>query len=228
MKAVILAGGEGTRLRPLSLGLPKPMTPLFDRPVMAHILHLLRRHGITEIAVTLQYMPQAVTGYFGDGSEFGVRLHWFIEEEPMGTAGGVKRCMSFLGDEDFLVISGDAVCDLDLSAALAFHQARRPAATLVLYRHPTPLEYGLVLTDGDGRVERFIEKPSWGQVLTNMVNTGIYLLTAEAMAAVPQGRPCDFGKELFPALLERGADLRGFAPAGYWRDMGDCAAYLAS
>ncbi len=226
MKAVILAGGEGTRLRPLSLGLPKPMTPLFDRPVMAHILNLLRRSGITDIAVTLQYMPRTVIDYFGDGEAYGVRLHYYVEEEPLGTAGGVKRCMPFLGEDDFLVISGDAVCDLDLTAAMAFHRTRRSAATLVLHRHPAPLEYGLVLTDGEGRVERFIEKPAWGQVLTNMVNTGIYLLTARAMAAVPEGRPYDFGKDLFPALLERGELLYGCVPDGYWRDMGDCAAYL--
>lgn len=226
MKAVLLAGGEGTRLRPLSLGLPKPMTPLFDKPVMEHILALLRRCGITEIAVTLQYMPQCVTGYFGDGASLGVRLHYFTEDLPLGTAGGVKQCMDFLGDEDFLVISGDAVCDLDLRAAIAFHAARRAAATLVLYRHPKPLEYGLVLTGGDGRVERFIEKPGWGEVFTNMVNTGIYVLSRRAMDRVPEGRPFDFSRDLFPTLLAEGEALYGIAPKGYWCDMGDCAAYL--
>lgn len=226
VKAVILAGGEGTRLRPLSLGLPKPMTPLFDKPVMEHIIHLLRRSGVTDIAVTLHYMPGAILDYFGDGSAFGVSLTYFMEQEPLGTAGGVKNCMSFLGDEDFLVVSGDAVCDLDLTAAAAFHKTRRSAATLVLYRHPAPLAYGLVMTDGEGRVERFVEKPAWGQVLTNMVNTGIYFLTRRAMDAVPEGTACDFGRDLFPALLARGEALYGVAPEGYWCDMGDCAAYL--
>lgn len=226
MKAVIMAGGEGTRLRPLSLGLPKPMTPLFDKPVMEHIIALLKKHGITDICVTLQYMPQIVTDYFGDGAEWGVKLTYFVEDEPLGTAGSVKNCMGHLGEEDFLVLSGDAVCDLDLTAAIGFHKTRRSAATLVLYRHPTPLEYGLVLTDEEGRIRRFIEKPSWGEVLTNMVNTGAYLLTAEAMALVPEGRAYDFGKDLFPLLLERGTAMYGTAVDGYWCDMGDAPAYL--
>ena len=127
MKAVIMAGGEGTRLRPLSLGSPKPMTPLFDKPVMEHIIALLKVHGITDLCVTLQYMPQSVIDYFGDGEELGVKLTYFVEETPLGTAGSVKNCMSYLGEEDFLVISGDAVCDLDLSAAIGFHRTRRSA-----------------------------------------------------------------------------------------------------
>lgn len=226
LKAVILAGGEGVRLRPLSLGQPKPMTPLFDRPVLEHIIRLLRRSGITEIAVTLQYMPRRITDYFGSGADLGAALTFFTEEEPMGTAGGVKQCMNFLGAEDFLVISGDAVCDLDLKAAIEFHAARKAAATLLLYRHPKPLEYGLVLTGQDGRVKQFLEKPGWGQVLTNTVNTGIYVLSRRAMDAVPAGRPYDFGRELFPALLARGEALYGYVPKGYWCDMGDCSAYL--
>lgn len=221
-----MAGGEGTRLRPLSLGMPKPMTPLFDRPVMEHIISLLKNHGITDICVTLQYMPQTVTDYFGDGTEQGVKITYFVEEEPLGTAGSVKNCAGHLGGEDFIVISGDAVCDLDLSAAIGFHRTRRSAATLVLYRHPTPLEYGLVLTDEEGRIQRFIEKPGWGQVLTNMVNTGIYVLTSEAMSLVPEGKSYDFGKDLFPLLLERGAAMYGTAVEGYWCDMGDAPAYL--
>ncbi|BDF69768.1 mannose-1-phosphate guanylyltransferase [Oscillospiraceae bacterium] len=227
MKAVIMAGGEGTRLRPLSLGQPKPMTPLFDRPVMEHIIALLRRSGITDIAVTLQYLPGVVKDYFGGGGEQGVRLEYFVEREPLGTAGSVKNCMDWLGEEDFLVISGDAVCDLDLSAALAFHRTRRSAATLVLCRHPAPLEYGLVITDEEGRIERFIEKPSWGQVFSNQVNTGIYVLTRAAMDRVPEGKPYDFGKDLFPALLAQGEAMYGHVAEGYWCDMGDCAAYLS-
>lgn len=221
-----MAGGEGTRLRPLSLGRPKPMTPLFDKPVMEHIVNLLKKHSITDICVTLQYMPQTVVDYFGDGSEFGVQISYFVEDEPLGTAGSVKNCMGHLGEEDFLVISGDAVCDLDLSAAIGFHKTRRSAATLLLYRHSAPLEYGLVLTDEEGRIQRFIEKPGWGEVLTNMVNTGIYVLTHEAMSLVPDGKPYDFGKDLFPQLLEQGKAMYGTTAEGYWCDMGDAAAYL--
>ncbi len=226
MKAVIMAGGEGTRLRPLSLGRPKPMTTFFDKPVLEHIILLLKRCGVTDICITLQYMPELVKDYFGDGGRLGVKLTYFVEQEPLGTAGSVKACMSYLGEEDFLVLSGDAVCDIDLTAAVGFHRTRRSAATLVLYRHPAPLEYGLVLTDAEGRVERFIEKPSWGQVVASTVNTGIYVLTSGAMDQVPENHPYDFGKELFPALLDEGEPIYGYVTDGYWRDMGDSRAYL--
>ncbi|MDD4715985.1 MAG: sugar phosphate nucleotidyltransferase [Oscillospiraceae bacterium] len=226
MKAVILAGGEGTRLRPLSITRPKPMVPLFDKPVLEHSISLLRKNGITDICVTLQYRPDCITDYFGDGSAFGVSLKYFIEETPLGTAGSVKACAKFLGDDDFLVISGDAVCDFNLNACASFHQSRSADATLVLYRHETPLEYGLVLTDRQGRILQFIEKPSWGQVFTNMVNTGIYFLSPRVLDRVPADSPCDFGKDLFPSLLSSGRPLYGCAAEGYWCDIGDCAAYL--
>ena len=226
MKAVIMAGGEGTRLRPLSLGRPKPMTPLLGRPVMEHIINLLKAHGITDICVTLCYKPQAVMEYFGGGDGLGVRLTWFTEDEPLGTAGSVKNCMDSLGNEDFLVISGDCVCDLDLTALLRFHREREAQATLALYRHPSPLEYGLVLTDEQGRVERFVEKPGWGQVFTDQINTGIYVLSPAAMERVPSGTVWDFGKDLFPTLLREGEPLYALPLEGYWRDMGDCKAYL--
>ncbi len=226
LKAVIMAGGEGTRLRPLSLGSPKPMTPLLGRPVMEHIIQLLRGHGVEDICVTLCYKPQAVMDYFGGGERLGVRLTYLIEEEPLGTAGSVKSCMTHLGREDFLVISGDCVCDLDLTALLQFHRERGAEATLGLYRHPSPLEYGLVLTGEGGRVERFVEKPGWGQVFTDQINTGIYLLSPAAMDRVPEGTVWDFGKDLFPAMLREGAPLYGLPLEGYWRDMGDCKAYL--
>ena len=226
MKAVIMAGGEGTRLRPLSLGSPKPMTPLLGRPVMEHIINLLKNHKITDICVTLCYKPQAVMDYFGGGEQLGVRLTYFVEDEPLGTAGSVKNCMSHLGREDFLVISGDCVCDLDLSQLVQFHRERKAQATLGLYRHPNPLEYGLVLTGGDGQVERFVEKPGWGQVFTDQINTGIYVLSPAAMDRVPKDTVWDFGKDLFPALLREGAPLCGLPLEGYWCDMGDCKAYL--
>lgn len=226
MKAVIMAGGEGTRLRPMSLGMPKPMTPLFGRPVMEHIIALLKRHGVTDICVTLCYKPELVMDHFGDGGALGVRLTYFVEEKPLGTAGSVKACARQLGEEDFLVVSGDAVCDFDLSGAIEFHRERKAAATLLLTPRESPLEYGLVVTDGEGKILRFIEKPSWGQVVTNMVNTGIYILSPEAMRAVPEGQGFDFGRDLFPELLEQGSGLYGCDGRGYWCDMGDCGAYL--
>ena len=221
-----MAGGEGTRLRPLSLGSPKPMTPLLGRPVMEHIINLLKKYGIRDICVTLCYKPQAVMDYFGSGERLGVQLTWFTEDEPLGTAGSVKNCMSHIGAEEFLVISGDCVCDLDLSRLIRFRQERGAEAALGLYRHKNPLEYGLVLTDETGRIERFVEKPGWGQVFTDQINTGIYVLTSAAMERVPRDAVWDFGKDLFPAMLREGAPLFGLPLEGYWRDMGDCGAYL--
>ena len=226
VKAVIMAGGEGTRLRPLSLGRPKPMTPLFGKPVMEHIINLLRGQGIREICVTLCYQPQVVMDYFGSGEQLGVQLTYFVEEKPLGTAGSVKNCAEYLGDEDFLVISGDCVCNLALSRAVEEHKKKGTKATLVLYRHETPLEYGLVVTGQDGMVERFVEKPGWGQVVTDQINTGIYILSPEVLQTVPQGKPWDFGKDLFPAMLREGTAIGGCPLEGYWCDMGDCKAYL--
>ena len=154
MKAIIMAGGEGSRLRPLTCTAPKPMLRLLDRPLMEYALLLLRRHGIDRIAATLGYLPDAVTDYFGDGQDFGVELHYYTERSPLGTAGGVRQARDFL-DEPFVVLSGDGITDLDLSAAWEFHRSRRALATLVLKRVAEPLEYGVVVTDADGRVRGF-------------------------------------------------------------------------
>lgn len=227
MKAILLAGGSGTRLRPVTAELPKPMVPFFDRPLMEHILLLLRKNGISEVAVTLHYLPDAVEEYFGDGSEWGMQLTYFREEEPLGTAGAAKACRNFLGeDSDFLVLSGDALCDFDLAGAIDFHRQHNAAATLLLYRSETPLEYGLVQTDENSQVIKFVEKPGWGQVFTNQVNTGIYVLSRRVLDGVEEGTSCDFGRDLFPKLLEQGAPIYGFLPYGYWRDIGDCTSYL--
>ncbi len=226
MKAIILAGGAGTRLRPLTCGMPKPMTPLFDRPVLEHILLLLRRHGFSDVAVTLQYQPEVIIDYFGDGSDWGLRIHWQREEKPLGTAGGVRACAPFLNGEEALVISGDCICDFDLTECAKFHQERGGAATLLLHREKNPLDYGLVQLDGKGRIQAFLEKPGWSQVFTNLVNTGIYLLSPRAVEAIPEDQSWDFGRDLFPQLLAEGEALYGCVPYGYWKDMGDCAAYL--
>lgn len=226
MKAVILAGGAGTRLQPLTTELPKPMVSLLGRPVLEHILLLLRRHQVTEAAVTLHYHPEAITGYFGDGSAWGMHLHYFYEDTPLGTAGGVKACRDFLGQEDFLVISGDCVSDFDLTDCYRLHRQRQAEATLLLHRVAEPLEYGLVRTDQEGKVLAFVEKPGWGQVFTDQVNTGIYLLAPSVLDLVPEGEPFDFSKNLFPELLRQKRALYGQVPAGYWRDMGECGSYL--
>ncbi|MCC8064808.1 MAG: nucleotidyltransferase family protein, partial [Clostridiales bacterium] len=176
MKAIILSGGQGTRLYPVTTELPKPMIPLLGRPLLEHILLLLRRSGVTEAAVTLHCMPEAIRAWFGDGSDWGMRLTYFTEDAPLGTAGSVGACREFLeGEEDFLVLPGDCVCDFDLSSVIAAHRQAGAVATLLLHKAANPLEYGLVHTDEAGRVLRFVEKPGWSQVFTNKVNTGIYL-----------------------------------------------------
>jgi len=180
MKAVIMAGGEGTRLRPLTCNRPKPMVPVANKPVMEHIIELLRKHNINQIAVTLQYMPGRITDYFDDGSDFGVELKYYIEKTPLGTAGSVKNAEDFL-DDTFIVISGDALTDIDLTKAIEYHFSKKSIATLVLKKVDIPLEYGVVVTDNEGRISRFLEKPSWGEVFSDTVNTGIYILSPEVL-----------------------------------------------
>lgn len=225
MKAVIMAGGEGRRLKSITGERPKPMVPLLGRPMMEHILLLLKKHGITDICAAVKYRAEDIISYFGDGHTFGVNLQYRAEAQALGTAGGVKNCADFYGDEDFLVISGDAACDFDLSALIRAHRDSHAAVTMALYKHPEPLSYGLTVTDSEGRVRAFIEKPDWPRVVTDLVNTGIYVLSPRAMALVPQGRPYDFAKELFPRLLQEGESLMGLAMDGYWCDVGTPLSY---
>jgi len=224
LKAVILAGGEGTRLRPLTCETPKPMARLFDRPIMEYVLYRLRSAGITQAAVTLGYRPQQIEEYFGDGSEYGMHLSWYRENAPLGTAGSVAACADFLGDEDFLVISGDCITDFDLGHAIAAHRRMQAEATIVLTHHDAPTEYGLVLTGEEGRVRGFVEKPAWGQVVTDTVSTGIYVLSPRVLAGVQRGKNCDFARDLFPTLMQQGR-LRAVTLDGYWCDIGDCDAF---
>jgi mannose-1-phosphate guanylyltransferase/phosphomannomutase len=225
MKAIIMAGGEGSRLRPLTCGRPKPMVPVMNRPIMSHIVELLKNHGVTDIGVTLQYMPEAIRDYFGNGSECGVNMHYFVEETPLGTAGSVKNATSFL-DETFLVISGDALTDLDLSRAVEFHRRQGALATLVLTRVDCPLEYGVVITAGDGEIKQFLEKPGWGEVFSDTVNTGIYVLEPEVLDYFAPGQKFDFSKDLFPLLLAGKKPLFGVALSGYWCDVGNLTQYV--
>lgn len=226
MKAVIMAGGEGTRLRPLTCIYPKPMANLGGLPLMAHILNLLSAHGFSEAAVTLLYMPEKIREHFGEESS-GVRLRYFEENTPLGTAGSVKHCEAFL-DEDFLVISGDSMCDIDLSAAVRFHREREADATIVLYSVDNPLEYGVTLVNGEGRVTGFIEKPSWSNAFSDTVNTGIYIFKRECLSLIPSGQPFDFARDLFPMMLRSNRRLFGYISGGYWNDVGSSTAYLAS
>ncbi len=224
MKAVVMAGGEGTRLRPLTSNQPKPMVPIVGKPCMEHILELLREHGLTDVIVTVAFLPQAIRSYFGEGDTLGMSVGYSVEESPLGTAGSVRLAAKQL-DETFLVISGDALCDVDLGELITFHKEKGAAVTIGLKSVDNPLEFGIVVTDEEGRIERFLEKPSWGQVFSDTINTGIYVLEPEVLKHVPTDRPYDFSKELFPYLLEMGRPLYGYVMDGYWQDVGDLDQY---
>ncbi len=224
MKALIMAGGFGTRLRPLTTYVPKPMVPMGNVPIMEHTVRLLRRHGFTDLQALLYFLPETITGYFGDGSRFGVTLDYVTPTADLGTAGAVKFALGSPA-EPILVISGDVLTDFDLAAAVAFHRERRAEATMVLTRVQHPLPYGIVITDEAGRITRFLEKPGWGEVFSDTVNTGIYLLEPSVFDAIPPHREYDFGKDLFPALLAEGRPLYGHVAKGYWRDVGDLTEY---
>lgn len=219
MKAVILAGGLGTRLRAVTGEHPKPLAPLLGRPVMEHIVELLRDQGFSEICAALHYRAGEIMAHFGDGRRFGVHMEYRIETANLGTAGSVKNCRDFFGDEDFLIISGDAACDFRLDRLMELHREKQAAVTIALSRESEPLRYGLAVTDGDGRIRSFIEKPDWPRVVTDLVNTGIYVLSPQVLARVPEGGG-DFGRDLFPLLLKEDAPLYGQVMEGYWRDIG--------
>ncbi len=225
MKAVILAGGEGTRLKSVTGETPKPLVPLLGRSLMEHILLLLRRCGFTEICAAVRYRAEEIEKAFGDGSALGVRLCYRREDEPLGTAGAVKNCADFCGNEDFLLISGDAACDFDLAALWRRHRESDAAATIALKRDASPLRFGLAVTDERGEVRGFVEKPDWPAVVSDRVNTGIYVLSPRAMACVPEGKPFDFARDLFPLLLRRGERVAGMEMEGYWCDVGTPQSY---
>src|SRR4051794_34430315 len=225
MKAVIMAGGEGSRLRPLTIRRPKPMVPVVDRPAIVHIMELLKKHGITEVVITLQYLASVIQEYLGDGSNYGMKIHYTVEESPLGTAGSVRQGIEWL-DDTFVVISGDALTDFDLTAAIRYHQQRKSTATIVLKRMPNPLDYGVVIIDEEGRVHQFIEKPSWGEVFSDTVNTGIYVLEPKVFEHYEAGQVFDFSNNLFPMLLEKGVPMYGYVADGYWCDIGSITDYM--
>ena len=225
MKAVVMAGGEGSRLRPLTVRRPKPMVPIVNRPVIEHILLLLKRHGITEVVLTVQYLARNIQDYFGDGSGLDMRLHYSVEDVPLGTAGSVKLAEHLL-DDTFLVISGDGLTDFDLTKIVDYHRAQKAVATLTLVSVPNPLEYGVVVTDNSGHIRRFLEKPSWSEVISDTINTGIYVLEPEVLQRCPVGQPFDFSQDLFPSLLADGKPMYGYVmDTGYWTDVGTIQEY---
>jgi mannose-1-phosphate guanylyltransferase/phosphomannomutase len=225
VKAVIMAGGEGTRLRPLTSNQPKPMMPLANQPMMEHIVTLLRRHGFEDIVVTVAFQANQIRTYFGNGAEFGVRMVYATEETPLGTAGSVLNARDEL-DERFLVISGDVLTDIDLSAVVRFHDQKNAMATLALKAMENPLEFGIVITREDGSIDRFLEKPTWGQVFSDTINTGIYVLEPEIFDHIEAGHPADFSSDVFPELLKAAKPLFGYVAEGYWEDVGTIEAYV--
>jgi mannose-1-phosphate guanylyltransferase/phosphomannomutase len=224
MKAVILAGGEGTRLRPLTSNQPKPMMPIANAPMMEHIVRLLARHGFDDIVVTVAFLANHIRNYFGDGGEFGVRMRYATEESPLGTAGSVRNAMEEL-DETFLVISGDVVTDFDLGRVIQQHRDRSAFASIALKRVENPVDFGIVITRDDGTIERFLEKPTWGQVFSDTINTGIYVLEPGIFDYIAENEIVDFSGDVFPAVLEAGLQLHGQVLDGYWEDVGTLEAY---
>jgi mannose-1-phosphate guanylyltransferase/phosphomannomutase len=219
-----MAGGFGTRLRPLTINLPKPMVPIGNIPIMEHVVSLLAKHGITNITSLLYFQPEEIRNYFGDGSSFGVTMDYCLPDADYGTAGAVRYA---LGDcsERVLVISGDLITDFDLSEALAWHHEKRAEATILLTHIENPLAYGIVITSADGRIVRFLEKPSWGEAFSDTINTGIYILEPTAIAHIPVNVNFDFSQNLYPLMLSRGMGLYGKIMDGYWKDVGNVGEY---
>jgi mannose-1-phosphate guanylyltransferase/phosphomannomutase len=225
MKAVVMAGGEGTRLRPLTSHRPKPLAPVLNKPIMEHIVVLLKEHGITDIVVTLHYLADEIEGYFGDGSDWGVRLIYSIEDTPLGTAGSVKQAEEHLRDDAFVIVSGDALTDIDLTQAIEYHRNKEAMATIVLSHVPNPLEFGVVITDDDGRIRRFLEKPSWGEVFSDTVNTGMYVLEPTVFDYMEPGQNYDWSQDIFPQMLKEEKPLFGYVMPDYWCDVGNLNQY---
>ena len=227
MKAVIMAGGEGSRIRPLTCDMPKPMAPLLCRPIIEYILDLLLEHGVTEAHVTTQYLPNMISGYFEAGQYKNIKLSFFEEKEPLGTAGSVKNAAKDFYD-DFIVISGDALCDFNISKAVEFHKQNQSTATLIVTKVDDPREYGLVDFDSEGKITGFTEKPDYSQATTNQANTGIYILSPHVLSFIPDNTFYDFGKDVFAELLAKKEALYAYSDSGYWCDIGDLQTYASS
>lgn len=221
-----MAGGFGTRLKPLTIHRPKPMVPIANRPIMEHIVELLRRHGITDLISILYFQPEHITSHFGDGSAFGVSMRYVTAVADYGTAGAVRNAIDLIGDDRVLVISGDVLTDFDLGAIVRAHESRGAEATIALTQVENPLAFGIVIADPEtGRIERFLEKPTWGEVFSDTINTGIYVLEPEAILRVPPETNVDFSRDLFPRMLREEARLFGYVAGGYWRDVGNLNEY---
>ncbi len=226
MKAIIIAGGLGTRLRPLTYNRAKPVVPLVNKPFVVHQIELLKKYGITDIILNLHYLPKNLELLLGNGKDLGVKLSYSIEDKPLGTAGAVKNAEEYFDGEPLLVFNGDILTDIDLSKLIKYHKDKKAAATLSLTRVEDPTPYGLVLLAEDGRVEKFLEKPNWEMVSDNTINAGIYVLDPKIFASVPKAVPFSFERELFPGLLNSGSPVYGYIFEGYWMDIGSPKKYM--
>ena len=220
-----MAGGEGSRLRPLTSRHPKPLVPVAGTPVIEHILRLLRDHGINEVVITIAYLGADIRNHLGDGSELEMQIEYVVEDRPLGTAGSVRNAAHLL-DETFLVISGDALTDIDLTSVVRQHRERKANASIVLRSVPNPLEYGVVVTDPEGNVVRFLEKPSWGEVFSDQANTGIYVAEPSVLGHIKPDTVADWSQDVFPAMLRRREPLIGIAVEDYWCDIGSIQSYM--
>lgn len=224
MKGVIIAGGRGSRLRPLTNEMPKPMIPILDKPVMEYCIEHLKEHGITEIAVTVQYLSSKIIDYFGDGRQYGVNLTYFEERRPLGTAGSIKNAETFF-DESFVVIYGDVISNFNLTKGIQFHCSKNSLVTIFMTTVQNPMDYGIIRTNETGKVTRFLEKPARPEIFTNQINTGIYIMEPEILHYIKKGETVDFSLDLFPTLLKKGCPIFGFKTNGYWSDVGNMAKY---
>jgi NDP-sugar pyrophosphorylase family protein len=225
VQAVVLVGGEGTRLRPLTLETPKPMVPVMNMPFLERTLRRLKEAGIEDVILPAGYLPEAITSFFGDGSALGLRLRYVIEDVPLGTAGALKNVAEYI-DGPFFVLNGDVLTSLDLRGMLAYHRQKGGIGTLHLIRAEDPSAFGCVVHDAEGRVERFVEKPPRGEEPTNEVNAGTYLLEREVLDLIPAGRPVSIERETFPAIIAGPRPLYAYTTDDYWIDLGRPEAYL--
>ena len=225
MKAVVMAGGFGTRIQPLTNSRPKPMLPILNRPMMEHTMMMLKDLGITEFIVLLYFKPEIIKDYFGDGSAFGIKVSYVTPTDDYGTAGAVKLAQKLIGDENFIIISGDLVTDFDFRKIFDFHEKSKAKLSIGLTSVENPLEFGVVIANKENVIEKFLEKPSWGEVFSDTINTGIYIIEPEILNFIPEGENFDFGKDLFPLLMQQNVPLMGFSLNGYWRDVGNPESY---
>ena len=224
MQALILAGGKGTRLRPLTMHTPKPIVPIANRPFLLYQLELLKRADVRDVILSLSYQPQKIEDRLGDGTDYGVRISYTVEALPLGTAGAYRNAAGLIS-KTTVVLNGDVLTDIDLNEVIQFHRERGAAATIVLTPVPNPTAYGLVETDGEGKVRRFLEKPKPDEVTCDTINAGIYILEPRVLDYIPEGEPFMFEYGVFPQLLERGEPFYAYIWRGYWRDIGTSASY---